>query len=60
MHRSMSEIRLILVERNEHSSVNVTLRSVSELEEYLESSMRRSLLGEILIGSDVAGYILER
>ena len=36
----MSDARLILVERNEYSSVKVTLRSVWELEEELESRKR--------------------
>ena len=59
-NNGMSDARLVLVERNEHSSVKVTLRSVRELEEYLESSMRRSLLGEVLVVTDVTGYIIAR
>ena len=53
----MSDIKLDLLERNEHSRVKVTLRSIRELEEYLESSIRKSLLGEILIHTVVKGEI---
>ena len=53
----MSDARLVLVERIEHSSVKVTLPSIRELEEYLESSIRKSLLGEILIHTVVKGEI---
>lgn len=42
---------------NEHSSVKMTLQSIRELEEYLDSSMRRSFLGEILTESEIFGYI---
>ena len=56
-NNGMSDARLVLVERNEHSSVKVTLRSVRELEEYLESSMRRSLLGEVLVRTNASGYV---
>ena len=46
------------VERNEHSSVTVTLRSGRELGECLERSVRRSLLGDIIIFTEVVGYIV--
>jgi hypothetical protein len=48
----MSNARLVLDERNKHSSVKVTLHSVRELEEYIESGMRRSLLGGILTNAN--------
>jgi len=56
-NNGMSDARLVLVERNEHSSVKVTLRSVGELEEYLESSMRRSLMEGTSTRKNAAGYI---
>ena len=55
-NNGMSDARLVLVDRNEHSGVKVTLRSVRELEEYLGSNMRRSILGEILTENEIIGY----
>ena len=58
-YNGMSDVRLVLVERNEHSNVQLTLRSDRELEEELESSMRRSLLVVgCLIDTARIGYIV--
>ncbi|MGD2072357.1 MAG: hypothetical protein PVG65_02585 [Candidatus Thorarchaeota archaeon] len=56
-NNGMSDARIVLVERNEHSSVKVTLRSGRELEEELESSMRWSLLGENISESEIIGFL---
>ena len=47
-----------MAEKNEYSSVRVTLRSGRELEEELESGMRRNLLSYTTTFTEVVRYIV--
>jgi hypothetical protein len=52
----LEDARLLLVERCGDTSLRVTLQSMDELRDYLGSSVRETILGDVDSG-DVVGYI---
>ncbi|MFW9889344.1 MAG: hypothetical protein ACFFER_14245 [Candidatus Thorarchaeota archaeon] len=52
----LEDARLLLVENCSAISLRVTLQSMDELRDYLESSLRETILGDVDSG-EVVGYI---